>query len=120
MLILIVAVHKLCWNCCVNLAAPRVALADGVSEGLLGRVQIYWCEVQWDLRAVQQSVPRLLPCSPGCLHPPAWGTWGVSEVTVVTSTGVDVHERGMQALVPHWQKDTAQLMVVTVMENIGL
>lgn len=72
------------------------------------------------LRAVQQSVPRLLPCSPGCLHPPAWGTWGVSEVTVVTSTGVDVHERGIQALVPHWQKDTAQLMVVTVMENIGL
>lgn len=84
-----------------------MALADGVSEGLLRWVQIYWCEVQWDLRAVQQSFPQLLPCSPGCLHPPAWGTWGISEVTVVTSAGVDLCERGMQVLVPHWQKDTA-------------
>ena len=74
--------------------------------------------MQWDLRAVQQSVPQLLPCSPGCLHPPAWGTWGVSEVTVATSVGADLYERGMR-LFFHTGKKT-QLMVVTVMKNTGL
>lgn len=67
---------------------------------------------------MQQSVPQLLPCSPGCLHPPAWGTWGVSEVTVVTSVGADLYERGMQLLF-HTGKKT-QLMVVTMMKNTGL